>query len=445
MSTMPHPADIMSSPQDIESNLSAFVRRIKQMAPLAKNVALTLTASIIDIPLFGDRHRGSLVRQICQLADNVEYNVYYHPMSMDLQPTGVRETIITDINGNDISELAMQLARRSASTLHFLGMTFCGLNNIGPLIKDAEGCYIQYPRLHKLKLANSQSLDVVQRPAFPGVVPFPVLRNLTIGSEYYFGDDTPFRGNTGTLAYLELDLNARVISVIKMRKVFTPSSHPKLHRIKLRQRAELTQTKFGTDVEFMRFVLSIGPSAPVREVYSLLGLRGLHDVIPVLANYTCLQVLGLPYSPLWLWGVFALVKALPLLSNLHTYLPSVGLLPQGVSEKRLPAYVRETYSPMGEYLRRWRIGASTGADFESTAKCVLFLALVCPNFDYAAVPEAGRELFMAHLKEMISSNGLKQHEPRLQRLLFGGWRNRGFSVKVAHTRRAIAAEAAAQT
>ncbi|KAJ2880245.1 hypothetical protein H4R27_004837 [Coemansia aciculifera] len=307
-------------------------------------------------------------------------------MSMDLQPTGVCEMIITDMDGNDISELAMQLVRRNASTLYFLGMTFCGLNNIGPLIKDAEGRYTQYPRLHKLSLANSQSLDVVQRPAFPGAVPFPVLRNLTIRSEYYFGDDTPFRGNAGTLEYLELDLNARVVSVIKTRKVFTPSSYPKLHCVKL----------------------------------------------------------GLPYSPLRLWGVFVLINALPLLSDLHTYLPSVGLLPQGVSEKRLPAYVRETYSPLGEYLRRWRIGASPGADFESTAKCVLLLALACPNFDYAAVPEAGRELFMAHMREMISSNGFRQHEPRLRRLLFGGWRNRFFSVKVARTRRAIAAEAAAQ-
>ncbi|KAJ2749178.1 hypothetical protein GGI19_005791, partial [Coemansia pectinata] len=233
MSKMPHPADIMSSPQDIESNICAFVRRIKQMAPLAKNVALTLTASIVDVPLFSDEYRGSLVKQVCQLADNVEYNVYYQPMSMDLQPTGVCEMIITDMDGNDISELAMQLERRNASTLYFLGMTFCGLNNIGPLIKDAEGRYIQYPRLHKPRLANSQSLDVVQRPAFPGAVPFPVLRNLTIGSEYYFGDDTPFRGNAGTLEYLELDLNARVVSVIKTRKVFTPSSYPKLHRVKL--------------------------------------------------------------------------------------------------------------------------------------------------------------------------------------------------------------------
>ncbi|KAJ2809778.1 hypothetical protein GGI24_007149, partial [Coemansia furcata] len=173
MSKMPHFADIMSSPREIEANISAFVRHIKKLAPLMKKVALTLTASIVDIPLFNEKHRGSLVKQICQLATNVEYNVYYQPTSVAVQPTGVCEMIISDKDGSDITELTMQLAQRNASTLQFLAITFCRLRDISPLIKDTEGRYIQYPRLYKLRIADSQGPGVLQRPSFPNAIPFP--------------------------------------------------------------------------------------------------------------------------------------------------------------------------------------------------------------------------------------------------------------------------------
>ncbi|KAJ2840429.1 hypothetical protein FBU31_000425 [Coemansia sp. 'formosensis'] len=124
MAKMPHFADIMYSPREIEANISAFVRHIKKLAPLVKKVALTLTASIVDIPLFNEKHRGSLVKQICQLATNVEYNVYYQQMRILLLPIGVCEMIISDKDGSNISELTMQLAQRNASTLQFLAITF---------------------------------------------------------------------------------------------------------------------------------------------------------------------------------------------------------------------------------------------------------------------------------------------------------------------------------
>ncbi|KAJ2022818.1 hypothetical protein GGI06_001659 [Coemansia sp. S85] len=444
MSRLPHMADILSSPQEIESNIRAFVRHIKGMAPLVKKVAMTLTASIVDIPLYSDELRGSLVRQIFQLAEDREYNVYYQPMSMALQPTGIREMIVSDKNGDDISELAMQLARRNASTLQFLGITFSRLKDISPLIKDSAGRPVQYPCLHKLRFANSPDLRISHYASFPGAVPFPVLRSLNITSEYFFGDETPFRGNAQTLERLDLDLNARAVSVLKAHRVFTPISHPRLGCVKLGQRGELTQTSFATDVEFLRFVLSVGATAPVREVYSMLGLRGLHSLVPVFGDHASIQVLGLPYSPLQLWDVLALIKALPLLSDLQTFFPSLGSLPAGVSEKQLPTYVRETCSPIGEHLRRWRIGTSGSSDMEVVAKCALLVALACPNLDYAAVPEMDRELLMAHMKEIITKDGFRQRAPRLRRLLFGGWRNTFTSVQKAKAIRAMARATAAQ-
>ncbi|KAJ2108437.1 Vacuolar protein sorting-associated protein 72 [Coemansia sp. S142-1] len=94
---------------------------------------------------------------------------------------------------------------------------------------------------------------------------------------------------------------------------------------------------------------------------------------------------------------------------------------------------------MGKWFRCWRINTDSVFEVKVAAKWALLLALICPKFDYVAVPANSRELFMAHMKEMIASNGYRQHVTRLRRLLFGGWSNFIPNVKTAQAKRAAAA------
>ncbi|KAJ2053195.1 hypothetical protein H4S04_000841 [Coemansia sp. S16] len=442
-STMAHPNDGWLSRQVIESNIRAFVQRVKKVAPLVRKVLVSVAAISPDMPQVEELHLGSLVKQLSQLADEVEYKIYSKPMSLELQPTGLTYLTYADMDNKEGSELILLIAKRSVSTLQFLHIQLYELADISPLIQRAGGGYVQYPCLHTLKLGEAATFRLTQWPVHPGAVPFPKLQHLTIEIEYCFGDDTPFRGNAGTLQYLDLNLSPKAVDMLKTYKVFTPSSHPKLHCVKLGERLASKQELFGTDAEYIRFLHGVGPNAPVRAITGYYPNTKFKDVAPVFGEYICIQVLVLPSTPLSFWDVIELAKALPLLSDLHTYYLPATVLPDNVSKRQLPEYVREIHSPAGKRFRCWRLETSPGQDFESVAKSVLLLALACPNFDYAAVSAVNRPVFMAHMKKAIRMEGFKQHAPRLQRLLFGGWENKITSVKAAQPKMDLASILAA--
>ncbi|KAJ2750249.1 hypothetical protein GGI19_005213 [Coemansia pectinata] len=226
------------------------------------------------------------------------------------------------------------------------------------------------------------------RQVHPGAVPFPALCRLTMCSAY-FGDDTPFRDNADTLELLDFHLSPESFKVLKTHKIFMPVGHQQLRRVKLGQITKREQNLFRTDVEFMRFLMNIGPNAVERVVNNALRAPILQSTIPVLSDHTCIQTLGLPFTRLELWDVLALVKALPLFSNLKSKFPAIGALPKGVSEEKLPAYVRETYSPVGVQFRRWCLVASASVNMDKVVMCILLVALACPNFDDATVRRMG--------------------------------------------------------
>ncbi|KAJ1814391.1 hypothetical protein LPJ60_006053, partial [Coemansia sp. RSA 2675] len=134
---------------------------------------------------------------------------------------------------------------------------------------------------------------------------------------------------------------------------------------------------------------------------------------PAFDEYASIQVLDLSMD-LELWDAIALVKALPLLSDLRVGVSSLGTQPHGISEDELPAYVIAKYAPAGERFRCWQTWNVHDYQESVDVRCVLLLALVCPNFDYVAVSAWERKFFMAHMKEMIAKDWYRPHAKRLQ-------------------------------
>ncbi|KAJ2882973.1 hypothetical protein H4R27_003075 [Coemansia aciculifera] len=318
-STMAHPDDGWLSRQTIKSSIRAFVQRVKKGAPIVRKILISVASISPGMPQVEVRHLGSLVKQLSQLADDVEYKIYCKPMPLELQPAGLTYLI-------------------------------------------ADGGYVQYYCLHTLKLGAAATFNLTQWPVYPGAAPFPWLQHLTIEIKYCFGDDTPFRGNAGTLQYLELNLGPKAVEVFKTYKVFTPHSHPKLYCVKFGERTASKQDLFGTDAEYIRFLHSIGPNAPVRATTGCYLNTEFVSLVPAFGKYTCIQILELPSTPLSFWDVIELVKALPLLSDLHTYFLPTATLSDNVAERQPPAYVRKTYSPVGKRFRCWRLATMPGQD-----------------------------------------------------------------------------------
>ncbi|KAJ2802194.1 hypothetical protein H4S07_004752 [Coemansia furcata] len=170
--------------------------------------------------------------------------------------------------------------------------------------------------------------------------------------------------------------------------------------------------------DLARFSLSIGPGAPVRKIDNLENNEmAWPQILPLFRTYDSIQVLVLAKMRPTFWDTITLIRSLPLLSDLHTQMPNLGEMPAGVNLTQLPAYVILHYPTMGKRFRFWNIVQSGREISNETVHCMLLLALICPNFDHAALPSDDSQWFMDKMKAIINTDGYKQYATRMQRLL----------------------------
>ncbi|KAJ2579431.1 hypothetical protein GGH95_003109, partial [Coemansia sp. RSA 1836] len=186
-------------PAMASANTTAFLQRLRQMAPRAHKLSNTGLRNYSVIPNFDG---------VCNL---------------------VHIDCVLDVSTNAFYQLARQCAPslRSLRLQQFYG--FSEPMDISGLIHYPDGGYVEYSLLIKLEMQVHH--DSVKRPTFAGAVPFPVLRDLRIVGFYPFGDDTLFRGNMATLERLHLVLSQYFVSVLKESRVFTYASHPQLQHV----------------------------------------------------------------------------------------------------------------------------------------------------------------------------------------------------------------------
>ncbi|KAJ2061146.1 hypothetical protein GGI17_003256 [Coemansia sp. S146] len=416
--------DVWNDPSKAEVNIDAFVNRIKQMAPLVGEITVQ-PAARDDMPSKYNHHFGDLVSRLYQLSCRIVYRcAMYTPDPVRLQRNIICN--LSHLSYNSDSSISstyqfIQLARENASTLQSLDFK-CGHKlYVLSLVQDAAGNHVAYPCLLTLTLWTECLSEEPRPPAFHKGVPFSILQRLRINLGCQFDDDTLFRGNAPTLEVLDMQLDNMSVSMLNKHKVFVPGSHPKLQNVKLSYDDGFVSELLASPAEVLHFVYSIGPGAAVRE-YARYG--PLQDQVPMLSSlgsHVCIQVLSLPNLCPDLWQVIALIKLLPLLSDLHTSFPCLGPMPDGVTLDSLPGHIVSNYAPIGRRFRCWYPRSGYVTNFTELTTCVLLLALVCPNFDYAVPPSFQRRLFMEMLEKDIDSDRFKPYAPRLRRLLFNGW------------------------
>ncbi|KAJ2871401.1 hypothetical protein GGH93_004854 [Coemansia aciculifera] len=386
-STSEQPLDNATASPGTESNISAFVQRVKQITPMLKDTRISILTRDFRQHQFPVQHLDNLAAQLSQHTADIDYEFYNQPVIIGQRLSGLQA------DSNDGGKQIIQLAQRNASTLQLLDIDVDANMDMTSLIQNADGSYVQYSCLHTFNLTGPQDLDESQPPSFPDALPFPSLRHLQIKYVYPFGDGTMFRGKAATLETLSLSPSPSITRVLQVYKIFTPVSHPRLQRVKVQLDMDSEPSLFDSNIDYMQFVLSIGPNVPVRDISGLsMGPRP-QSILLMLGEYTSIQVLNLGALHLNLWDIIALVKVLPLLSDLHTMLPVLGSQPDGFAEHELPAYAIANYAPTGKLV------------------------------------EMKRKLFMACISEMTSTDGFRPHAAWLRRLLFGGSKNEIRSVK----------------
>ncbi|KAJ2032098.1 hypothetical protein IWW57_000385, partial [Coemansia sp. S610] len=162
--------------------------------------------------------------------------------------------------------------------------------------------------------------------------------------------------------------------------------------------------------EQIQFVLSIAPCATVRRVDGQILAR----LLPLFANITSIRVLSLPEMVVNFWDMIALIKSLPLLSDLRTSFPVLGPEHRDIKPNELPSYVAKTFGPISWWFCRWYF-----CDLDNSmavAKCVLLLALICPNFEHINPEHYDDDDFVSAMRELCCTPGFKPFAARLRSL-----------------------------
>ncbi|KAJ2459518.1 hypothetical protein GGF42_001416 [Coemansia sp. RSA 2424] len=393
-----------AGPSDIQANVSAFLQRIKQMAPKLGEIAVQPTPFRYP-PRSSSSYFGDLVSRLFQLMDRIAYSNSDTPsVPAELQQSRICNlthiTYSTSLNHGPF----VQLTQRNALTLQSLVIGQPEEVHLGDFVEKADGSgYIAYPRLLTLKLLGLPEVDEPQLRVFPGVEPFPNLRCIHMDVVYPFGDDTLFRGNAATLKYLKMELDNMACEVFCKYSTFTPTSHPQLQCVDIRfLDADFTPDSIAKSVDCMRFALGIGAQVAVRAIDGISAGPARSSALRLLGEYACIQALSLSVH-LDLWEALALIGSLPLLTDLSAFPPQVGSPPTDVTLGELPAYVFSNCAPVSRRFRCWRMVGYKSDYVIEIVRAVLLLALACPNFDYAAPPVGEHEAFMEQMEETIAS------------------------------------------
>ncbi|KAJ1671561.1 hypothetical protein GGF38_000712 [Coemansia sp. RSA 25] len=394
------------------------------MAPNISEVDVLSYSNAEELVKRSDIHIVDLIQQFYDIVETktaITGDCRLLVECLDLEP--IRNLVHVAYRIEATSSRIMPLVRRSAQTLQSLEVSRTVRVDYTELIRDPDsgGRWMEYPCLHTLRLFYEYETALSRSPISNGAEPFPQLRRLAMRRAYPFGDDVLFRGNAATLEFLDIVLDREMVAMVRQRNVFTPISHPKLQCVNIKLRSNDTLDVFTTS-DYWQFALSIASRASALALPSLLRFGStLTTELEMLRNHDSLQVLSLYRAALSLWDVVNLIKLLPLLLDLKTGEPIMDKLPQGVNLARLPEYARSAYAQMGKRFRCWHITYSWSPRFGNLATCVLVLALICPNFDYAAVDGGHRQQFMQEMKKQIADPVFIQYAPHLRRLLFNGW------------------------
>ncbi|KAJ2886728.1 hypothetical protein H4R27_000425 [Coemansia aciculifera] len=416
--------DIWNDPPIVGTNIGAFVKRIKQMAPSVGGIRVK-AANRGSMPGIANQYFGDLASRFYQLASRVEYNYHCYTedstrLQLDMISNLTHISYTSDSSIGNVNQF-IQLARQNALTLQSLIFECEEDLDVLGLVQDAEGNHVAYPHLLTLKLWAVSIFDELEQPVFHGAAPFPIIQQLRIECDRPFADDTFFRGNAATLEWLDVRLDRLSAPMLRRFKVFAPGSHPRLRVVKLQYTDDFGSELFASPADALQFMYSIGLGVAVQE-YSQTSIPANPELaFSPLGSHACIQVLSLPTLHPDLWQIISLIKSLPLLSDLHTSFPCLGPIPDGVDLDELPEHIISNHAPIGRIFRCWHLNKYFVTNFTDLTVCVLLLALVCPNFDYAATSSYERKWFMEMLEKDIDSDRFKPYAPRLRRLLFNGW------------------------
>ncbi|KAJ2812535.1 hypothetical protein H4S07_001336 [Coemansia furcata] len=209
-------------PQDTTANIAAFAQRVKQMAPTVSEMDVIPHDEAERLFQRGNVHILHLAEELFRIVEKhtvITRGSDPFVMYMDLKP--IRDLVRIEYFMDSYFSDVMPLICRSARTLQSLDIDV-GDADVSGLFRapGGRGC-LGFPRMHTLKIRASRNYKPPHKAVFKNIVPFPRLQRLSATSDCPFSDDVLFRGNAGTLEFLELELAPETVSMLRTYKTLS--------------------------------------------------------------------------------------------------------------------------------------------------------------------------------------------------------------------------------
>ncbi|KAJ2337345.1 hypothetical protein GGI00_000303 [Coemansia sp. RSA 2681] len=404
----------------VQANTTAFVQRLLQLAPRFRECHLDDHFDYEDFSMVDLGQFSSLARQILVNVDRLKFALRDEYVGMDLDYEGICNLVHIDYASDVDDWPCFQLVRQCAPMLQSLKLgshphTMGSGLDPSKLIWDTNGSCIAYSCLQSLYLDIWNKSATSERPSFGTFVAFPVLRHVDIRSQYPFSDDTLFRGNAATLESLQMLMEADTVMMLRERRVFTHASHPRLRSVVIDLPDGFITEEYATYTDFIQFVLSIRPGAVVRVLPPIVFGQDIPRTLQLLGEHTSIQVLSMERAVFTVLDVVALIKSLPLLSDLLMDVPKLDLHLADIPKPQLFETLTESHVPIGRQLRRLII-QSPHAPLENLTMFTVLLVSLCPNLDFMDVWHNLITHFGRHMKSCTASDPFQKYEQLLQSL-----------------------------
>ncbi|KAJ2103211.1 hypothetical protein GGI16_003034 [Coemansia sp. S142-1] len=412
-----------------KENVVDFARSLLRLTPVARNVSLWFLSFSETGPsyeklydaLVSELYKGKVTSLDVRytLGQAAQTLASEFPLSLGLQ--GISE--LTSIaHGPDVSRAPFaRLAYHNAATLKMLDIEIAEEKNWLDLIYGGTEVSAIYSELESLSLKVVVVPYTTTWAAVNDAALFSKLLTLDLSGGYPFDDDLIFRGNGGTLQYLQIPFGAIAQNTLGRFGGLKRSEVTRMNRISI---GEVTvQNKAFVDgsaevpiEQQVQHMLEVAVTLKQDEdTTSLRMYRAIRDT----PGTATLQHLELRNIRILTSSIIKVVSAIPSLASCSCNLFMLGLFEDIPVEER-PSRLHKKYYPLSSNFRTWRVLDADDKDtpIDIIVHSAMLLAVLCPNFVHVDLPLKLRNDFGRKIAWASFNGPFKPYAESVGRLVY---------------------------
>ncbi|KAJ2157508.1 hypothetical protein GGF46_004455 [Coemansia sp. RSA 552] len=415
--------DRVASNTKVSANIVAFTQRVKEMAPAASSVKATMCPFA-----YGNHTReymqcNQVLNGLSAQVQMAQYHGWDKPHGRGLQVHPKTGLTHLHYDWSMFGEESYQLLYAHADTLASVQLRSSGVINYNRLVQKSDRSAVIYPQLRTLRIEiDGADLNAIQWRTPHTVTFFPALREFALNNIYPFEDDTVFRGNRDILESISITIDWSSFESLRSHGMLGKGACPQLQCLAISQEKDahlfdsmmLPPTMIGYWLQAAPKLTALSILVNDMEIK-----EGLLASLPMSLCSGSLQVLVVPYVRLSLPEMATLLVQLPLLTDLHCKPGGLGKdLDDAEPLNLVKTLLADFVKPLNKQFKFWRVVPESSCMPDVLAKMAMLLAVVCPQFTYAAVTPTKRAHYEDCLFQAMDNKPFSEYVDQIRPLFY---------------------------